>query len=88
MIGSSNVRVAPASVKLNHFISALHSVQACWDWYTNEIKGCKTPTDALAYSMRLADGGWACEKHLFEIFRNVCFDSRNLEDMEVPWLSY
>ncbi len=37
--------------------------------------------------MRLGDGGWTSERHLFETFRNVCIDSGNLEEMEAPWLS-
>ena len=64
--------------------AAAQHIQACWDWYTAEIKDCKTPPDALAYSMRMVD--WSSDWHIYGTLRNVCLPSAHLEDMETPWL--
>jgi hypothetical protein len=57
--------------------------KATWDWYTAEIKGCKSPLDALAYSIRNVE--WCSEKHLYETLSNGCLCAEYLEDMQVPF---
>ena len=44
--------------------------KACWDWYTHHITPVKAPSDTLAYSLRLCDGQWASEPHLWRITEN------------------
>ena len=41
--------------------------QSSWCWYTDEIENTKSPKDAFAYSLRLADGGWQSDDHLWKI---------------------
>ncbi len=37
--------------------------QACWTWYTDEVKK-GAPKDGYKYSLRMADTGWQSDDHL------------------------
>ena len=56
--------------------------KATWDWYTAEVTQCKSPKDALAYSMRNVE--WSTEKHLYETLANVCYNATYLQEMQLP----
>ena len=56
------------------------SLQASWDWYTAEVRDCKTPRDALEYSMRCVD--WGAEQRLYGTLANACLSFEKLEHME------
>ena len=58
--------------------------QPSWDWYTNEVENTKTPQDAFAYSLRMADGGWAQEQHIARTTEIMLYDTEQLKYMEVP----
>ena len=69
---------------LHQHIKALwYCEKATWDWYTAEVKDCKSPADALAYSIRNVD--WRSEKHLYETLSNVCSCEKHMEDMQIPF---
>ena len=40
--------------------------QACWTWYTNEIKQTQSPKDGCLYSIRMSGMGWASDPHTFD----------------------
>ena len=61
----------------------MRQVKACWDFYTGEVTNCKTPSDALAYSIRMVNN-WATEPHLYNTLYNVCVHFGNLERMQAP----
>jgi len=58
--------------------------KACWDWYTHQIKSVKLPSDTLAYSLRLCDGQWASEPHLWKITENTLITPKYLRFMGIP----
>ena len=58
--------------------------QPSWDWYTNEVENTKTPQDAFAYSLHMADGGWAQEQHIARTTEIMLYDTEQLKYMEVP----
>ncbi len=58
--------------------------KACWDWYSSEIINTKTPQQAVLYSVRLSNGGWAAEEHLCKTFANVLRDPAYLREMDIP----
>ena len=58
--------------------------KACWDWYTDQIKFVKHPSDALAYSLRRCDGQWASEPHLWHITKNTLINPKYLQFMGIP----
>ena len=55
---------------------------ACWDWYTAELKNTKTPRDGLLYNERMATG-WRFERHLSETLRPL-WNPEDLNFMEIP----
>ena len=57
--------------------------KATWDWYTAEVTQCKSPKDALAYSMRNVE--WSTEEHLYETLANVCYNAAYLQEMQLPY---
>ena len=59
--------------------------KACWDWYTEQVKNVKNASDTLAYSLKLCDGKWASEPHLWEITYNTLYDAKYLRYMDIPF---
>ena len=57
---------------------------ACWDWYTEEIKSTKSPKDHLKRICVLTGDGWAAEPHLFATFRKTLSELESLQDMQIP----
>ena len=57
----------------------------CWPWYTHHISSVKAgPSDTLAYSLRLCDGQWASEQHLWDITKNTLNTPSYLRFMGIP----
>jgi hypothetical protein len=56
--------------------------QACWDYYTNELETCKSPSDNLKRSWRLCDK-WASEPHLFKTLEQSLMNPVNLGFMQI-----
>ena len=66
-----------------HIKALWYCEKATWDWYTAEVLECKTPGDALAYSIRNVD--WGREKHLYNTLYNACVHEEYMEDMQMPF---
>jgi hypothetical protein len=64
-----------------HIKALWYCEKGTWDWYTQEVQNCKTPKDALAYSIRNVQ--WHTEKHLYATFYNARFCENHLENMEM-----
>ena len=70
---------------LEQHVKVLYTAEnACWDWYTKEIGQTKHPRDGLLHSMRMADGGWKSEPHIWKTMDGTLFDRSKLEFMEIP----
>ena len=57
---------------------------ACWDRYTEQVEGVKTPAEGFLYSLRLANKGWQSSDHVWKSAQETLCDSANLDFMEVP----
>ena len=57
--------------------------RACWNFYTREIKECKTAKHEGMRAKRLATD-WSREPHLFETLKESLFNIDNLKFMEIP----
>ena len=58
--------------------------QPCWTWYTNQVESVKTPTDGFGYCMRMADGRWAKEPHMWETIEHSLHDHNSLLFVGLP----
>ena len=69
---------------LNTHVKIMYVAEnASWDFYTQQIKDIKSPTDACQYSLRMADRGWQSEPHLWDTLAQLQ-NSEKLRFMEIP----
>ena len=57
----------------------LFVTQACWDWYTWQVKHVKTPYDNLRYLQRMVS--WRSDAHLKTIVRTSLFTHAHLDSV-------
>ena len=48
------------------------ATQACWSWYTNEVKTVKTPRQGLLRALAASQGKWAQDRHLRATVSTLC----------------
>ncbi len=68
----------------DHVVIMWVAEKASWDWYTKEVTDCKTPRDAFRYSLRLSEGEWRREEHLWGTVYNTLQHPNFLREMAVP----
>jgi len=60
------------------------AAQACWDWYTDQVKHIKTASDGFQYSVQMAQGRWAWSPHLWLTISHCLYNATSLEFMSIP----
>ncbi len=60
-----------------------YGTKACWTWYTEQVKHVKTPAEGLAYSIRMAKGGW--QEELRRTFQEALEVERHLVELGLDW---
>jgi hypothetical protein len=67
-----------------HVKIAYTATQACWDWYTDEVKTVKTPAHGFQRSVQLAQGRWSWSHHLWHTISHCLYNESSLEFMNMP----
>ncbi|CAE8673040.1 unnamed protein product, partial [Polarella glacialis] len=60
------------------------ATQACWDWYTDQVKNVKTASDGFQNSVQMAHGRWAWSPHLWHTISHCLYNESSLEFMSMP----
>eukprot|EP00974_Lingulodinium_polyedra_P096323 9338705-Lingulodinium_polyedra.AAC.1 len=57
--------------------------QACWTWYTHQVKTIKTPEQNLKYLVSMVSEGWATDQHLVDTIKHSLFKESSLQFMDI-----
>ena len=57
---------------------------ACWDWYTQQVKEVKSPRDAIEHALAMTQGNWMRELHLQRTISETFEHPTNLDFIGIP----
>ena len=69
---------------LDHTRILWYAEKACWDYYTENVTKLTRPLDALKCSIKLCNGKWKSEPHLWRILECTFCTPAHLRKMEIP----